>query len=69
MSKEVKITMDRTRAEMMKREHKLKNDDELWWKCYNWSAVEAGDTFKVRVREKNGKLKDLQHGKEEVSEK
>ena len=62
MSKEVKITMDRTRAEIMKREHKLKNDDELWWKCYNWSAIEVGDKFKVRIREKNGKLKDLQNG-------
>lgn len=59
MSKEVKITMDRTRAEMMKRQHNLNDDEDLWWLFYEWSKLKTGDTFKVRIKEQNGKLNPL----------
>lgn len=48
--KKVKITMDRARAEIMKREHALKSDQELEDLCYKWSELRKGDTFKFKIK-------------------
>lgn len=51
MSKEVIITMDRARAEIMKRKQALKSDQELEDLCYKWSELRKGDTFKFKIKE------------------
>ena len=49
--KKVIITMDRTRAEIMKREYALKSDQELENLFLKWSELRKGDTFKFKIKE------------------